>query len=246
MNVTHQPQSVLKSVGGNLMHGNVKSLFEFNEMGRLAIKTNPATHNIQHVVVLWSTISNLTTTQGVRGAIHPRLRTVLSNVSTQHGAALTRGWILFLTLKPREGRAREWGSLIVMCHNFPLRASHSGYGRGQRCNRGSPSQAQRAEVICTELFVVRWKQLGQTGDLIRFQSKHSAAGSRRLSPNIVANCICLHFPQLTVQHQRKRNLDGTGTISKPQRAPQPYLNFLSITVHFRDCQLWLLLSEIKI
>lgn len=33
--------------------------------------------------------------------------------------------------------------------------------------------------------------------------------------------------------------------SKPQRAPQPYFNFNSITVHFRDCQLWLLLSEIK-
>lgn len=33
---------------------------------------------------------------------------------------------------------------------------------------------------------------------------------------------------------------------KPQRAPQPYFNFNSITVHFRDCQLWLLLSEIKI
>lgn len=148
----------------------------------------------------------------------------MSTVNYQCSAALTWDWILFLASKARGRRARQWASLIVMCHNFPLRASQS-YGWGQRCNRGSPSEARRAEVICTELFGVRWSQLGQTGDLIRFQSKYSAAGSRRLSPNIAANCICLHFPHLTVQQQRKRNLDGTGTISKPQRAPQRNLNF---------------------
>lgn len=58
------------------MHGDVKPLFEFNEKGRWAIKTNLATHNILHVVILQSTISNHATTQGVKGAIHPKLRTV--------------------------------------------------------------------------------------------------------------------------------------------------------------------------
>lgn len=33
------------------------------------------------------------------------------------------------------------------------------------------------------------------GNLIRFQSKHSSAGSRGLSQNVAANCICLRFPQ---------------------------------------------------
>lgn len=136
-----------------------------------------------------------------------------SAANHQRGGALTWGRLLFLALKLRERRAGEWGSLIVMCHNFPLWASHSGYGRGQRSNGGSPSEATRAEVICTELFAMRWKQLGETGDLIRFQSQHGAAGSRRLSPNMVANCIRLHFPQRTVQHQRKKIiLDVTGTI----------------------------------
>lgn len=76
MNVTVHLQSVLKSVERIHIHCDVKSLFEFNEMGRLAIKTNPGTHNILHVVVLNSSISNHTTTRSVRGAIHPRLHTV--------------------------------------------------------------------------------------------------------------------------------------------------------------------------
>lgn len=150
-----------------------------------------------------------------------------SNINYQRGAALTWGWIFFLAPKPRARRAGERGSVIVMCHNFPRRASHSGYGRGQRCNRGSASEAKRAGVICTELFAVRWKQLGQTGDLIRFQSKHSSAGSRGLSPNIVANCICLHFPQLTVRHRWKRNRDGTGTKIGNHRE---HLNLTSILI----------------
>lgn len=59
-----------------VMHGDVKSLFRCNEKRRLAIKTNTATHNILHVVIFLSTISNHATAQGVRGAIHPTLRTV--------------------------------------------------------------------------------------------------------------------------------------------------------------------------
>lgn len=147
-----------------------------------------------------------------------------SDINYQRVAALTWDWIFFLALKPRERRAGEQGSVIVVCHT-PHRASHSGYGWGQRCNGGSASEAKRAGVICTELFAVRWKQLGQTGDLIRFQSKHSSAGSRGLSPNIVANCICLHFPQLTVRHRWKRNLDGTVTINHRE-----HLNLTSILI----------------
>lgn len=150
-----------------------------------------------------------------------------SNINYQRGAALTWGWIFFLALKPTARRAGKQGSVIVMCHNFPCRASHSGYGWGQRCNRRRASEAKCAGVICTELFTVWWKQLGQTGDLIRFQSKHSSTGSRGLSPNIVANCICLHFPQLTVRHRWKRNLDGTGTIIWNHRE---HLNLTSILI----------------
>lgn len=37
--------------------------------------------------------------------------------------------------------------------------------------------------------------LVRQGNLIRFQSKHGSRGSRGLSWNVAANCICLRFPQ---------------------------------------------------
>lgn len=205
-------QPALKPSEGKLMYRDVKSLFESKEKGWRATKTNWATHNILHVVILQSQISN-------RAILHEvsREQYILSLALCEwHQLPVCccsdMGLNIFLgTKKPRDRRTGEQGSVIVMCHT-PHRASHSGYGWGQRCNRGSASEAKCAGVICTELFAVRWKQLGETGDLIRFQSKHSSAGSRGLSPNIVANYICLHFPQLTVRHRWKRNLDGTGTI----------------------------------
>lgn len=40
MNVADQLQSGLKSIGGSLTYGDFKSLFEFNEMGRLNQSSN--------------------------------------------------------------------------------------------------------------------------------------------------------------------------------------------------------------
>lgn len=63
--------------------------------------------------------------------------------------------------------------------------------------------------------------------IIRFQSKHSSSGSRELCSNKVANCICLNFPQVTIRHRRKRNLDGKGTIIQNRRE---HLNLSSILI----------------
>lgn len=53
------------------------NLFKMNLMRKNGdIKFNPATHNVLHVVIHYSTMSNHTTTLGVRGAIHPELLTV--------------------------------------------------------------------------------------------------------------------------------------------------------------------------
>lgn len=150
-----------------------------------------------------------------------------SNINYQHGAALTWGWIFFLARRPRVWRAGGMeGSVIVMCHNFLRGASCSGYGWGQRCYRGSVSLVKPSGVICTELFAGWWEQLGRTGNLIRFQSKHSSAGSRGLSRNVAANCICLRFPQThRATPMKARSRWNRNHNSWPQRAPQALLQF---------------------
>lgn len=86
------------------------------------------------------------------------------------------------------------------------------------------------------------------GNLIRFQSKHSSVGSRGLSGNVAANCICLRFPQThrTTPMKARSRWNRNHNFFDHREHPKLYFNFNSITVHFRGCQLWLLLSEIKI